>query len=100
MYREKEFRVRDLGETLADLESAAEAAGEHVEKLFIADGDALVLPMDHWFAILERAKRLFPNLARVSAYAMARNVLAKTDAELARLRQAGLRLLYIGPESG
>lgn len=98
MYREKDFRVRALDETLADLE--AYAGDPHVEKLFVADGDALVLPMDHWLPILERSRALFPHLKRVSCYAMARNVLAKTDDELARLCDAGLSTLYIGPESG
>jgi radical SAM superfamily enzyme YgiQ (UPF0313 family) len=100
MYRDKTFRVRELRETLEDLERAGAAVGDQVEKLFVADGDALVLPMDHWLPILERAKKLFPNLRRVSCYAMARNVLAKTDDELATLRANGLSLLYIGPESG
>src|SRR5207244_3871324 len=45
-------------------------------------------------------RALFPRLRRVSCYAMARNVLAKTDAELRELRELGLSLLYIGPESG
>ncbi len=100
MYREKAFRVRPLEESLADLERAAEAVGERVEKLFVADGDALVLPTDHWLAILERARALFPRLRRVSSYAMARNVNDKSDADLALLRAAGLTTLYIGPESG
>lgn len=100
MYRDKTFRVRDLEATLEDLDVAGAAFGDEVEKLFVADGDALVLPMDHWRAILERARRLFPRLRRVSCYAMARNVLAKTDDELAELRAAGLSLLYVGPESG
>ncbi len=98
MYREKEFRVRALDETLADLETHAN--DPRVEKVFVADGDALVLPMDHWMPILDRARALFPNLRRVSCYAMARNVLAKSDEDLARLRDAGLSTLYIGPESG
>lgn len=100
MYRDKEFRVRPLDETLEDLDHAASAAAEHVEKVFVADGDALVLPTDYWLAILERARRLFPTLSRVSCYAMARNVLGKSDDELRRLREAGLARLYIGPESG
>lgn len=100
MYRDKTFRVRDLAETLEDMDSAGAAFGGEVEKLFVADGDALVLPMDAWTAILARARRLFPNLRRVSCYAMARNVLAKSDDELRALREAGLGLLYIGPESG
>ncbi len=100
MYRDKTFRVRPLDETLEDLERAGAAVGDHVEKLFVADGDALVLSLDHWLPILERARKLFPRLRRVSCYAMARNVLAKTDEELRALRDAGLALLYIGPESG
>jgi radical SAM superfamily enzyme YgiQ (UPF0313 family) len=100
MYREKTFRVRDLPSTLEDLDVAGRVHGADVEKLFVADGDALVLPMEHWRAILERARRVFPNLRRVSSYAMARNIRDKTDAELAELRAGGLSLLYIGPESG
>jgi radical SAM superfamily enzyme YgiQ (UPF0313 family) len=102
MYREKEFRVRDLAETLEDIDRAGRDAtvGDGVEKVFVADGDALILGLDHWLPILERARRAFPRLRRVSCYAMARNVLDKTDDELRRLREAGLSLLYIGPESG
>jgi radical SAM superfamily enzyme YgiQ (UPF0313 family) len=100
MYREKSFSIRDLESTLADLDAAARAFGSRVEKVFVADGDALVLPMDHWRPILARARALFPNLRRVSCYAMARNIAEKTDAELAELRGAGLTTLYIGPESG
>ena len=100
MYRDKTFRVRNLDETLEDLAACGRVHGDDVEKLFVADGDALVLPMDSWRAILERAQQVFPRLRRVSCYAMARNILAKSDAELRELRQAGLSLLYIGPESG
>lgn len=100
MYREKRFRVRDLAAVLEDLDQAGAAFGADVEKLFVADGDALVLPMDHWRAILARARVRFPNLRRVSAYAMARNVLEKSDGDLRELREAGLSLLYVGPESG
>ena len=100
MYRDKSFRIRDLDESLADLEMAARQVGPRVEKLFVADGDALTLPVDHWVRILEQARALFPRLKRVSCYAMARNVAEKSDADLALLREKGLSLLYIGPESG
>ena len=100
MYRDKTFRVRDLAATLEDLEVAGRVHGADVEKVFVADGDALVLPMDHWRAILDCARRVFPRLRRVSCYAMARNILEKTEAELAELRAGGLSLLYVGPESG
>jgi radical SAM superfamily enzyme YgiQ (UPF0313 family) len=100
MYRDKAFRVLELGETLADLEAAAREFGPSVEKVFVADGDALVLPMDHWRPLLARARALFPNLRRVSCYAMAANVASKSDAELRELRDAVLTTLYIAPESG
>jgi len=97
MYRDKAFRVRDLAETLADLDAAA---GATVDKLFVADGDALVMPTAHWLALLARARQTLPHLRRVSCYAMARNILAKSVDELRALRAAGLTRLYIGPESG
>ncbi|HEU4536491.1 MAG TPA: radical SAM protein [Polyangiaceae bacterium] len=100
MYRDKSFRLRPLGEALDDLDEAGRRFGPRVEKLFVADGDALVLPMEHWRPLLERARAAFPNLRRVSCYAMARNVLDKTDDELRELREGGLQMLYIGPESG
>lgn len=100
MYRGKPYRVRDLSESLEDLENAADQVGSRVRKLFVADGDALILSMDHWEAILAAARRLFPNLERVSCYAQACNVLEKTDDELAQLREWGLSRLYVGPESG
>jgi radical SAM superfamily enzyme YgiQ (UPF0313 family) len=100
MYREKRFRVRDPAETLADLTAAARRFGDRVEKVFFADGDALVMPTEVWLPLLDRARALFPRLRRVSCYAMARNVIEKGAAELAKLRAAGLSLLYVGPESG
>ncbi|MCE9575068.1 MAG: radical SAM protein [Deltaproteobacteria bacterium] len=101
MYRDKpRFAVRPLAETLADLAGAAREYGDQVEKVFVADGDALVMPMDHWEPILAACRASFPRLRRVSCYATAGNIAGKTDAELARLRALGLGILYIGPESG
>src|SRR5262245_31432331 len=100
MYRDKSFRVRALDDTLADLDEAGRRFGAHVDKLFVADGDALVMDMDSWRAILSRARERLPGLRRVPCYAMAKNGLGKTPVELAELRAAGLARLYIGPESG
>lgn len=100
MYREKTFRVRPLEEILADVDAARRLHGADVEKVFVADGDALVMDLDHWEPILRACREAFPRLRRVSAYATAMALLDKAEDELARLRDLGLALLYIGPESG
>jgi radical SAM superfamily enzyme YgiQ (UPF0313 family) len=100
MYREKTFRVRALEASLEDLTTVARLAKDRITKVFVADGDALAMDLDHWLPILAAARTGLPRLRRVSCYAMARNVLAKTDAELRALADAGLTRLYIGPESG
>ena len=100
MYRAKTFRVRDLDEVLEDVATARRLYGSEVDKVFIADGDGLIMDLDHWKAILEACNEAFPRLRRISAYATAMNLLEKTPEELQRLRELGLSLLYIGPESG
>lgn len=100
MYRGKTFRIRDIDETLEEIKTTGVAYGPRVSKVFIADGDALVMDMEHWEPILEACNGAFPRLRRVSAYATAMNVLDKSVEELTRLRELGLTLLYIGPESG
>lgn len=100
MYRSKAFQVRDLRDTLADIQEAGQSFGGSVRKVFVADGDALVLDLEHWEAILAACREAFPGLKRVSAYATAMNVNAKRPEELRRLRELGLSLLYMGPETG
>jgi len=100
MYRAKQFRVRPLEETLADVAEAARQYGDAIDKVFVADGDALVLDLDTWRIVLGALAEHLPGLRRVSAYATARNLLEKTPDELRTLRDLGLSLLYIGPESG
>jgi radical SAM superfamily enzyme YgiQ (UPF0313 family) len=99
MYRDKSFRNRELKEVLEDVEVAAKAY-PGVRKVFVADGDALVMDTPRWLIILRALSSGFPDLRRVSCYATARNVLGKSEAELRELKEAGLTLLYIGPESG
>jgi len=99
MYRDKKFRVRDLDETLEDIEVASKRH-PNTEKVFVADGDALISKLQDWLTILEALKSAFPRLRQVSCYATAENVLEKSEQELKTLREAGLGLLYIGPESG
>ncbi len=100
MYRAKPFVARSLPAVLADVREAARRWGPTVRRVFVADGDPLVLPTDHWLALLGALREAFPALERVSTYATAGNVLGKSEDELRALREAGLALLYIGPESG
>lgn len=83
----------------AEIERAAQSA-PHVRRIFLADGDAMVLSTRRLLAILERINRHFPNINRVSSYCLPRNVKNKSLAELQELKAAGLGLAYIGAESG
>ncbi|MBL4635362.1 MAG: radical SAM protein, partial [Kofleriaceae bacterium] len=78
----------------------ASRAHPDIEKVFVADGDALILSLDNWLQILSACRKAFPRLRQVMCYATAENVLEKSADELAQLKVAGLSLLYIGPESG
>ena len=83
----------------ADIE-AFEPYKHAITKVFIADGDPLVLSTKRLLRILEKIKDTFPNLKRVSTYASPNNLNRKSAEELKDLYQAGLTLLYVGIESG
>lgn len=100
MYREKQHRIRPLPEILEDISQAADTIGDQVRKVLVLDGDAAVMQFELWEPILRSLTSAFPRLRRVSCYATALNLLAKSQHELERLHRLGLKLLYIGPESG
>jgi radical SAM superfamily enzyme YgiQ (UPF0313 family) len=100
MYRGKRYQVRPLEQVLADIAEAGARFPEEVRHVFVADGDPLGMALDHWEPVLLALAAAFPRLRRVSTYATARNLLEKSPQELKRLRELGLSLLYIGPESG
>jgi radical SAM superfamily enzyme YgiQ (UPF0313 family) len=100
MYRSKGFRIRPLDGILADIAEAGLRFADDVRHVFVADGDPLAMGLEHWEPILLALASSFPRLRRVSTYATARNLLEKSPEELKRLRDLGLSLLYIGPESG
>jgi radical SAM superfamily enzyme YgiQ (UPF0313 family) len=98
-YQRKPFRVRPQAEVLAEIDRVAPLIPQ-VRRVFLADGDALVLKTDRLVKILERLYQRFPSLERVTAYAGPRNLLKKSPADLRRLREAGLTMVYVGIESG
>jgi radical SAM superfamily enzyme YgiQ (UPF0313 family) len=100
MYRDRPYAVRPLEEILADIAAAGRRYAGEVRHVFVADGDPLGMGVGHWEAILLALATAFPRLRRVGTYATARNLLGKSPGELKRLRELGLALLYIGPESG
>lgn len=99
MYRSVAFRVRPMEEILAQIRAARPYA-EHIRRVFLADGNALVLATDKLLAILDMVSQNFPRLQRVSCYAGPKDMLNKTTAELAALKKAGLKIVYYGLESG
>lgn len=99
MYLEKRFRVRPVAEVLEDIAEAARVY-PHTEKVFLLDGDAMTLATDRLVPVLDALGEAFPDLRRVGAYSNASSVLSKTPAELARLRERRLGILYFGLESG
>ena len=100
MYKAKKFRVRPLEELFAQINSVPSPLRANVERIFLADGDALVYPFAGLVEILDRLAVTFPNLNRIGAYASPHSLTAKSLDELRTLREKKLRILYFGLESG
>ena len=96
---QKKFRARKPDDIRRDIARAAEAF-ESVPRVFLADGDAMVLPTRRLLEILADLKQALPGLRRVSSYCLPRNLAKKSVEELVELREAGLGILYVGMESG
>lgn len=99
-YLDKPFGVRPFDEVVDDVIGLPSSVRNRVRRVFLADGDALALSSRKLHDILDLLHRALPDLERVSSYANARNLLAKSVEELAGLRENGLDLLYLGLESG
>jgi len=99
MYRTKEYVERPWEEIKTEIDLAAKSYPE-TRRVFLADGDAITLSNQRMVQILGYVRASFPNLERISSYAMPMNLLQKTDDELRELRMAGLSMLYVGLESG
>ncbi|MCI1931262.1 MAG: B12-binding domain-containing radical SAM protein [Clostridia bacterium] len=101
MFKDKKFRIRKLDEVVEDLEMAREYYKDyHVRRLFLADGDALIVKTKDLLYIIDKIHAIFPECERISAYGAPADVNLKTDEELAQLKKAGLDMIYMGAESG
>lgn len=99
MYRTKKYSERTWKEIKMEIDITSKSYPD-TKRIFLADGDAINLSTERLVQILEYIYKKFPSLERVSCYAMPKNLLQKTDAELMTLRSAGLKMLYLGIESG
>lgn len=99
MYKDVQFRMRTREEISKQIQAAAPYKN-FIKRVFLADGDALILKTEYLLDILQELKEALPNLQRVSTYASPKSILLKTDAELKQLQAAGIKLAYYGLESG
>ena len=99
MYKEKSFSINPIEQVLGDL-TEARTYYPRIERIFLADGDALILPMDYLLTVLDFIRDRFPECERVSAYASTKALMRKSDDELKALREHGLQMVYVGLETG
>ena len=99
MYDDKHFSMRPMEEIREDFELARRVY-RRVERVFLADGDALMRKTDDLVQILGLVYGLFPECQRVTCYASPTSLQIKSEEELRLLREKGLKMVYMGLESG
>ena len=99
MYKGQRFSVKPEEMVLADIDYAA-AHFPHARRLFLCDGDALILPQRRLLPIFERIAARLPRVNRIGIYANAKSLRSKSVEDLRALRQLGLGIIYLGLESG
>lgn len=100
MYKEKSFHVKPLREVEEDLKEARSYYGNRSLRIFLADGDALVLSQEKLCTILRLCRQYFPKTERITSYGTAQDILRKSKEELQELHELGLDMIYLGAESG
>lgn len=97
-YKEKKFRIKTDAEIEEDIIEASHY--RRIDKVFLCDGDALIIPQERLKGILLKIKENMRGLQRIGVYANAKSILRKSVADLVELREAGLGIIYLGIESG
>jgi len=95
---QKKFSPKKESELFEEIEQAKKIPG--VKRIFLADGDAMVLSFRRLKSILEKIRQALPQVERVSAYCLPSNLKKKSIEELAELKALGLGMVYVGCESG
>ena len=98
-YQGKSFRIKSFEEVKEDIDEVS-SCNPQIRRVFLADGDALILPQKELLRILEYLKARLKRLERIGIYANAKDILRKEVEELKRLKDLGLGILYLGVESG
>lgn len=97
---QKAFRARSEDEVIDSIRRVGARYGDQVRRVFLADGDALVLPTRRLLVILEAIRTHLPAVRRISSYCLPRNLRKKSVADMQALASAGLSMVYVGAESG
>ncbi len=100
MYKGKKFHIRPLEEMLTEIAAFPKRYIPTIQRVFLADGDALIYPFDHLVVLLDALSSTFPLLTRVASYASPNSLRTKSQEQLEKLREKKLRMLYFGLESG
>lgn len=98
-FKKKRFRIKDAEVIAGDIRYAAKYM-QRQKRLFLMDGDALIIPQKRLMGILSQIKADLPWVERVGAYANTKSISLKSPQDLRELREAGLGMLYLGVESG
>ena len=98
-FKDKKFRLRSFDEVKEDIEEAKQYA-RYIKKVFIADGDALIIPQKKLIPIVELIKNSFPKLERIGLYGNTKSILKKSVDELKQLKELGIGIIYLGIETG
>ena len=98
-FKDKKFRLRSFDEVKEDIEEAKQYA-RYIKRVFIADGDALIIPQKKLIPIVELIKNSFPKLERIGLYGNTKSILKKSVDELKQLKELGIGIIYLGVETG
>jgi len=97
---QKKFQARGEDEVLESIRLTGQRYGHDIRRVFLADGDALVLPTRRLISILDAIHTHLPAVRRISSYCLPRNLRKKSQSEIDELAAAGLKMVYVGAESG